>query len=345
MAHLHISTNVARNASTLRERGNIFLYFFVFTNIQRMDSWKIILAIVVIVIILIVAVRHYAKLRLRATYGNIRFGCFVNEKNPGSLFPLTGKVVMIARIDGRYMFVRANRTTHTIVPMKCEIKESNGTIIGSGYIVIPAMTDNNEKNLILYMCSSPSEKLGDQSKTIASIINSSTGLPNIIVSDPGADIANVWNFNPISLMSMRQMKRAMGFAPRGMFVELPAIMPKWVTEDADLIAGKVRVSSFTNIKQEGLKYECGLAVLEPWGDRAFAIRSLGSTVIGAIIAIPTSEPQVFRIFDMTKAMPNISTDIIENHMQLVATNGTTHSFSKNLDDSDSAHWKMIKSDV
>lgn len=309
-----------------------------------MDSWKIILAIVVIVVILIVTARHYVKLRVRATYGIVRFGCFVNEENHSSLFPLSGKSVMIARINGRYMIARMLRAQRAIVPLKCEIRESSGNLAGTGYVVIPGMTDNNTTGLVLYVCDNPSETIGAQTKTIASVINPSIGLPNIVVSEPGINVANVWNFNPIPVMSMGQVRRAIGFASNGMIRELPARVPKWVTDNAELIAGRMRVRAFTNVKHDGLKFECGLSILEPWGDRAFAIRSLGSTPIGALIAVPTSEPNVFRIFDMAKASPNVDTDIVEDHLQLAATNGVAHSFSKNLDDSDSAHWKAIGND-
>jgi hypothetical protein len=296
-----------------------------------METWKIVLAIVIIVIVIIIVRAHMLKAKL-AKYGKIRFGCFLNTTNASGLYPLSGEPLVIAQINGRYMVSVADHAKRAILPMKQTFADGV-----SGYIAIPEMTDTNVNGLTLYVCTLATDAITSAIGVVTSSIQTETKLPIITVGAIDDETAATkWNFNPIEVASMRHARHMLGLATSSMFTELPSKMPDWTAS----IAGKTG-SSFTNMKYSGLTFATGTVMLEPWGDRAFAIHPTGSALSGALIAVPTIEPHVFRIFDMTAAIPNADTDTLEGYTQLTAKDGTSHMFSKNVMDTDSARWKFV----
>lgn len=300
-----------------------------------METWLIIIAIVIIITII---VTYFAREYRRAKYGNVRFGYFTTGEHPVGYFPVTGGPLLVAKFNGRYMVAKFDTETRQIAPLFARITDAY-----SGYIVVSGMNDNvtpGENKVALHICATKDENIVETNLAIFPDFDGETGLPLITVGESRGNVA-IWRFNPIPLISARQMRSVFGQTARGVFAEMPATAIPWVANDPILSRIKPHVQlicSFANVKYPELAFPTSKVKLEQWGN-GFALTDYAAQT--SIAVMPTSEPMVFRIFDLTRAALGSDGTTLENYTQLVATNGTAYDFSKNVIDTDSARWKLV----
>lgn len=300
-----------------------------------------ILAIVVVIIILIIIYKRLTAVETAPIVS--RKGYFINQKHLGAVFPQTGESVTLILMKDRFVIAALDDKTNAYIPKVFPDFENR-------IIIVPELNKQtetaNDPNLHLYACKTIDDPLDTKDTFFLQVTSDQdTNLPTTRLAPLSNSDAAIWKFVPTIENPLDRLRKQLGLATKGVFMDMPDKLPQWIFDNPALAAAYKSGSfsgSLKNVKYPELLYPGKVVRMKRWGPVGVVVVREGD--IGAdpqILLIPTLTELQFRVFSLQSAVPNKETGGLENYTQLIATNGAIFEMTKNYADTDAARWTLM----